>query len=497
MTEKAERLIPAVALSLVFCAVVYFFVYLQFISPVLYEVDGYYHVAVSNLIKASGPHYDFPWTQFSVFKYMYSDKDFLFHLSIVPFLYLSKDLVMAGKFALVFYNILFFLSFIFILRKYLPDILVAFFLMLPILSSTFTIYSLWLRPAVLANILTIFCIYFLIKKRFLWAFIISLLYSLAHISFFMVIAFAFICEAVRFVFYKETCAKNLWAVVLGSLAGCLMHPNFPNNLVSIYLNAVLTPYYASTKQGFDFGVELYSSSAKSLFFDNFNVFLSLAIIFYSLLFRRVKASFPTIVWWSCASVYFALSFISDRNFYQTNVLLFIFMASFTGDWLKGRPWPQAWPALSLFIGCYAVAASLFFTLNMRTVENTVTRDASRNMAYEDTARWMARNIPAGETIYHASWSDSPYFMCLNPKNTYINCLDPIYMYYPYPKVYKVYQDLKSGRVKNPHRLIKELFGASYGFVRRGLGLYSFVKNDPKNFKILYENNWGLIFKILN
>ena len=70
-----------------------YYIFLNFLSPALYDSDSYYHVAVSNLIKSYGLRYDFHWAQFSTFKYFFSDKDFLFHLLIIPFLYLSKNIL--------------------------------------------------------------------------------------------------------------------------------------------------------------------------------------------------------------------------------------------------------------------------------------------------------------------------------------------------------------------------------------------------------------------
>lgn len=121
-----------------------------------------------------------------------------------------------------------------------------------------------------------------------------------------------------------------------------------------------------------------------------------------------------------------------------------------------------------------------------------------NTHYEDTARWMNRNIPAGEIIYHASWSDSPYFICLNPKNNYLVVLDPIYMFYRYPTLYKIYEDLRYGKIKKPYRIIKKMFKAKYGYTSKlNTGLFYQINKDKKHFKILYEDNMGIVFKVMD
>lgn len=484
-------------LGFVFLLVVLYFVFLQFVSPVLYEVDGYYHIAVSNFIKVQGAHYQFHWAQVSTFKNYYSDKDLLFHLTLIPFLYLWDNLIVAGKIAVIFYNIVFFLVYLYVLKKYLPNFLVACLLILPVLSSNFCVYSLWLRPAVLANILTLLSVYFIINKRWFWLLIVSVLYPLTHLSFYMGIIFAVIAEIIRKLANREFCVRNIYAVLLGNLVGLLIHPNFPNNLLSFYLNGILVPFYAFAGSNIILGREFYSSSAKFIFTQNFNIFITLNIVLLILFFRKFKLNFPTFVWWSCTNIYLAFSFISDRHFYTTNVLCFIFFASFLNDWLAKSEWSQVLKKLRIFIGLYVAAILLFFPANIKVLAANIKKDSMINTHYENVAKWMRRNIPIGQTIFHAYGSDSSYFICLNPKNNYLYFLDPIYMFTYNPEAYVLYLRLREGSVLKPFELIRGLYKSDYGYTRKELPLFKQISSDSKNFKILYEDEFGIVFKIVN
>jgi hypothetical protein len=153
------------ALLLAVISVLLYSVYLQFISPAFSEPDSYYHIAISNFIKQYGIRYPFTWAQFSIFKYAFSDKDLLFHLLTLPFLFLTDNLILAGKYAFVFYAASFILVYVFILKKYASDLLAAVLLILLFTSLTFASYLLQLRSMTLANTLIILGLYFLISKN--------------------------------------------------------------------------------------------------------------------------------------------------------------------------------------------------------------------------------------------------------------------------------------------------------------------------------------------
>jgi hypothetical protein len=483
------------ALFIAVCFVVAYFAFLQFLSPALYCPDSYYHISVSRFIKDYGPRYDFHWAQISTFKYAFSDKDFLFHVLSIPFLYLSKNIIFAGKLAVVFFNIFFVFSYVFILRKYVQPFLAACILILPLSSYLFSIYFLYLRSITLANIFMIFSIYFLINKKWITVFVLALLYPLAHISFFTVIIFAFICEIIRYFCKKEFFSHNLYAVILGSVLGCFIHPNCPNNLLSFYLNGFLVPLHTLNNTGADLARELFSSPARAIFIDNFAVFFTINLVFWLLFCLKINVSFSTLVWWGCTTIYLVLGFWSNRYWYQVNILFFIFFASFIKDWGIEKNRQNFSKRINILLVAYFALIFIASSAGFEDLKISMRHKIADHIYYEDISRWMEKNIPAGETIYHTAVSDSPFFICLNPKNNYFVVLDPIYMYYPYPKIYALYRDLGNGKVRVPAEVLRKVFNVGYGFVRKDRALCGQIKNDHVNFKILYENEIGIVFKI--
>lgn len=491
-----ERWLSNAALILIISLLIIYSIFVQFILPTFHEADEYYHVAVSSFIKNFGPHYNFRWAQFSTFKRFFSDKEFLFHIFTIPFLSLSKNLVLDGKYAIIFYNILFIFVYAFLLKRYLPTFLVACFLLLPFVNFSFFTYFVRLRPTILANILTILGVYFLINKKWVKAFIISFLYPLTHISFLTMLIFTLGCELIRYFLNKNFFVRNIYAVIIGILLGCLLHPNNPNNWLSMHLNAILVPFYTSVVGLGGFGAELYSGSSKASLVFNFSVFLTLYLIFWITFISKVKLSLSTFVWWFCSSFYLVLSFLSFRYWYVANVLFFIFFASYLNDWLADKPKELIIPRTRIFIIIYALIIIIFSFPNIKEHRNGMLSAAIANSHYENVAIWMNKNIPAGQTIYHDNWSVSPYFICLNPKDNYLVVLDPIYMFYESPKIYKLYLDLNAGNIKRPHMFLKKVFKVNYGYTSKGTCLYYQVIKKVKNFKVVYEDNLGIVFKVL-
>lgn len=468
--------------------------FLQFINPYLYECDGYYHIRAPYFIREFGLKYDFKWAQFSTFKKFFSDKELLFHILTLPFTFFKSDIHLQAKIAIIFFSLLFLGTFTFIQNRYVSkSILTLSILSLP-LSTLFLIYINYLRPKTLAIIFLLFLFYFLINKKLLGIFLISILYALSHISFPMAIILATGIEFLRYIYNKEFYIKNLLFLIVGMYIGVFIHPNFPNNIISIHLNAIMVPW--NTMFGnlhLDYGMEWNPANTQVVVLDFLILFIGLFLATIVLITKRPKVEFHTATFFLATGFFFFLSMFSNAYWYFTYPIGLIFLSMFFSDYIKDKSTP-ARNIIIAAIGIVIILKASLIKIQDR-ISNEFTGHIEWNSHYERMANWMNKHIPPGEIIYHTSWSDSPYFICLNPKDYYLTMLDPIYMYYYSPEIYNLYNNLSQGYCDKPAKMLKKIFKARYGYTGKGYGLYNQIKNH-KGAKILFEDEYGTIFQLV-
>ncbi|MFA6584504.1 MAG: hypothetical protein WCS77_09425 [Elusimicrobiaceae bacterium] len=466
-------------------------------ANVLFEVDGYYHIAVTKLTLEHGFMNSFPWAQFSVMKDHYADKDLLLHIMAMPFALFFENPVTAAKCAILLLESVFLFFLAFLLRKRVNGAVAGLVLALLFMSPTFTMYFLYFRPGTLAALFTMAGIYFLIGKRHWAVFIVGALFSLSHISSFTLIYFAVMCEAVRWFHSREFFFKNILFSFLGVAAGILVHPNFPNNMLAIYINAFLTPIYAAADKGINFAGELYAADTKDALFDNFPVFGVFLTLLLAGFVRNVKYSLSTAVYFGATVTYFLLAMKGNRFWFPAVPLAVLTLGSFAGDWNETSADATPKERTNAFILwlVWLCAAGVFFPYSVKDLNKRIKTKTKFSEDYVQAGKWMNANLPKGEVIYHSVWADSPYFICYNPGDYYLAVLDPIYTYYWSPDIQRISQELYYGTHKNPYEEIRRTFKARYGFTRKDTGFYESIKRDSR-FKPLHESASSLIFELL-
>src|SRR4029434_5342462 len=89
-----------VQLTLVVAVSVAVTIWVQWPASGLYGYDGHFHIKYSEIerarrLRGEGLIKELPWCQETFFKDRFADKDFLYHLLLIPFA--SGDLESAGK----------------------------------------------------------------------------------------------------------------------------------------------------------------------------------------------------------------------------------------------------------------------------------------------------------------------------------------------------------------------------------------------------------------
>jgi hypothetical protein len=463
----------------------------QFSTPTLYDADGYLHIRMAEFLKELGPRYNFHWARFSTFNGNFSDKDFLYHVFLIPFTFF-KDIFFGVKIAAFIFSCSLFLAFYLILKRYSDKPVLPFFLLSFFFSSLFlqTISS--PRPLTIVILLTLLALHLLMQKRHKWVFLIAIFYALIHVTSPLIICYAVIIELVRYFDRKEIYPKNILYAFLGVLAGFLVHPNFPNNFIVFYLNSILVPIYTIKTGVLELGAEFFPLNTREYLLEYPMVIIGIISIIYIAVCRMLKPRFETKVFLSLSAIFFVLSFTCKRYLGHGYLIMLTAFSCYVSDYLAAKNKPAKSIMALIFLLLAAMSINSFNGIRYNALVARVI-----NGHYEAVGKWMEKNIPEGELIFHANWSDSQYLIGLNPKDDYFVTLDPVYMYNKTPELYKLYRDVAFGRLKDPYPALKDTFKARYGYAGKNFfnGLIEQIRKDSR-FTILAEDNFGVIFKLM-
>lgn len=471
----------------------------QFWTPTLFGADGYLHIRMAEFIKAHGLKYDFHWARYSTFAKNFADKDLLYHILLIPFVKFSSNIFFGAKISAIFFSIVFLIIFFIILRRYSIRPLVPLFLLALLISDRFFLLFCWPRQMILVIALTIAGIHFLIEEKYWPVFIITFAYCLSHISGPYMLLYAILTELTRFLNSRRFNFKSLWVVGLAIVIAYLVHPNFPNNILVFYLNSIMVPIY-SVKWGLELGAEFFPISTRDYLLGY--PFLILAIVFILLIavFLRPRATLRTQVFLFHSSVFFIFSFLSQRYIAHGYPLILLSLASYVQDYSQENGGqaeiinlkPLLYPGLVSL----CILGLLFGISTYKNLRQSALVHRAYDSHYETVGGFFKQNIPKKELIFHTNWSDSQYFIGLDPDNDYFVTFDPIYMFYYDRQLYNLYRDVSFGRTKDPYNILKNTFKVNYGYAGKNFfgGLIEQVRRDSR-FKILGEDSLGVVFKL--
>ena len=470
----------------------------QFSIPTLFGADGYLHIRMAEFLRDLGPRYDFHWTRYSIFAERFADKDFLYHAAMIPFTFFD-DIFFGAKLAACCGALGLFAGFIVILRRYCTTGLLCGLGVVFFLSSSFLQAISRPRPMVVVMLLSLLFIHNLIRRRHLALFGISLAYALMHVSGPLLLVFALMGEGVRFAAEGTFDRKTLLFVTLGVAAGFLGHPNFPHNVLVFYLNGILVPLFAF-KWGLELGAEFFPLDMRSFALAYPWVLIGFLVFAVAAVSRGNKISTATRGWMAFAGSFFILSFFSRRYAAHCYPVFLTALGAYITDWWAGgrrlalvqRKVILRYICVILLVAALGLSARSTF----RRFQEVRQAERAYNGHYEYVGRWIRDHVPPGETIFHANWSDSQFFIGLSPEHDYFVTLDPIYLYYWNKELYHLYREVAFGRNPDPYTVLREVFDVRYGYAGADYfsGLIRQVKSDPR-FEVMAENRRGVFFRL--
>jgi hypothetical protein len=426
-------------------------------------VDVYYHLAVAREMLSSGPLQSFPWTPYSLFAERFADKEFLFHVLLMPLA--SLDIVSAGQLGALFGQTAVVAALATILWHWRTPLAPLFVLALCAIGPPLPVRLSMCRPHTFTLAFSLVALGLLCSRRprLLALFLCAGLHGLFHSGGWLSVAFAGLYGLSALLALNGQKRRLDWqpiaATAAGWLAGQLLHPNAPANFEVLWLQNVVVPLGASsagsTALSAALGAELMPSSA-AVVLTNLPALVLLSGISFLLIQRTELRCRRTLTTWLSALIFTAIATFFMRRMWELAGPLTLLAAAALLAEISSKEalrWPRA--RLRLLI---LSAVLLLGSANSYYFAGQWIPDESPPVAM---SKWLAHNASPGDLVYSAQWGDSAPLMWFAPKLRSLVALDPTFLYAKDPTLFLAYAATITGDDPDPIGTIRTLFKARY------------------------------------
>ncbi len=461
----------------------------QFSTPNLASVDGYFHIKFAQVMREQGWRPPFPWLPLTILNPQdYADHHFLYHVLLIPFT--TGDLRLGAKWAgVIFPALAFGAGWIFLRGQRVPY--AALWAVGFLAVSEAFLYRLSMPRVQAVSLLMLFLIlHVTLTGRYRWLLPLSFIYVWLYDAFPLIGLMVGIYGLCAWLLEGRL---RLWPLVYAGLGiglGLLFNPYFPQNLLFIYHHAL--PKLSDTT-AVRVGSEWYPYETWTLVENSapaLVVFVAGALAL-GLSRRRMNTATATLF---LVTVLFGFLLFKSRRFieyYPAFALLFCALAwtAPLEEWFEARPGlKKIWPVILVLL----LLPTLAYTLQ---ATRQSLRDTKPYGRYAGAAAWLTANTPAGSRVYQTDWDDFPQLYFYNTHNTYTLGLDPTYMQSYNYVLYDLWVDISRGRVDDPGGAIGDIFGAAYVFTDRDHDDFLDQAAADPRLEEVYRDEEGVIFRV--
>lgn len=473
--------------------------FIQFSTSAIIGADGFLHGRMTQEI--INQHWflrSLPQAHFSWLAVRFSDKDFLYHLYLIPYISIF-GVILGTKIGAAVATSLLVGILIWIVGQKKPIWLTIFFTLCLFASGQFIRDTAEARPFALAILLTIIGIKIVIDKKIKYIFFVSLLFGMFHLSAWVLPVFTLLFSIILWISSGIFEWKLFSASAGGYLLSFAIHPNFPNNIYYFYLNGILVPWYAIKTGVLELGAEFFPINTQEVIGRFPMIPLGFVIIAIAAQFMPTMGSIQYAGWImaSCMFAVFALTSLRNiTHLYPIFLITIVEGINFGFNKSKNidKKTYDRFASIFFFLISLCLLFSMWKTLTI--TKNIFISDAVYSDHFLRVAAFINARIPKGERIFHTNWSDSQFLIGLAPDYEYFVTFDPIYMYTYNKKLYELYRDISFGRTNDPYQAIMGNFKAYYGYAGKNYftGFIDQIRKD-KRFTVMAEDNLGLVYKI--
>jgi hypothetical protein len=481
------------AIALIFSGAI--LAYIQFAGPNIVDYDGYYHIKTAQLMRQQGVPLNFPYLKFTIMdKEGYTDPHLGMHVLQIPFTYLS-DLTLAAKLAPLCFAAITFTIFYLLLRRYGIRWPLLWLLVLFASSSPFLYRMSMARGQALSLGFQLLAFHLIIQRRAIWFFVLTLLFVWTYNAFPMLVPMVFFGMVVHYLSDRKIEYKLPLALVAGILAGHFINPYYPRNILFIWDHIV--PKLFAVEYQTAVGSEWYPYNTWGMFTMSLVAILSYAAGIFFTDAAEWKADKARLFWFLVSTMYLVLLMKSRRfvEYFPPTAILFFAFA------VRDRVKNIEFSAL-LKNRAQAVAAVVAIVLILFAAQSTISaarKDIANepaSIAYKGGAQWLAANTPAGSTVFHTDWDDFPMLYFYNTNNNYIIGLDPDFMRLKDEKLFRRYEDITLGRVREMEDEILYDYGCEYVFTDNDHGDFINIANQRPRMEKVFSDKYTTVYRVL-
>ncbi len=424
----------------------------QFTTPSLIGIDGYFHVRYADVIRETGllnfPP-PFPWLPLTILgPDRYADHHMLYHLLLVPFT--IGDLRIGGKLAAVAGAVAFVATFAWVLRR---ERIAPLALAVAALgaSSPDLLYRLSMtRVQALSLVCLLLGFHLALRGRFVALAVLACVYAWLYDGFALLLIPLGAIVLADLVLERRLRVGIVAAAVVGFTVGLVVNPYHPE-----YLRFILHHFGDKLVPGETLRVGnewlpytplgLIGNGLASMLFVTFGV----AAVGGVPRDRRVFAALVVAV------VFMALMLRSKRfvEYFAPTATLFAVLAY--ADTYRRLPETRR-RLIAMALAGVAIG-------NAIGVGSTMMRKArsSPHGRYAAAAEYVAQTAPRGAMLCTTDWDDFPWLYFYNVESTYLVGLDPTYLRDVHRDAYWRWVDVTQGKVERPGEVLATEFPCAY------------------------------------
>lgn len=459
------QILPYVFLSLIV------FILLFPISSQGRFLDGdiFYHVKLALLMRDLGVIESFTWLPFTTLASGFVDHHFLYHVLLFPFVKLFDPLIGAWILQWLFVSMIFCIIYL-IARRF--DFSGSWSLVVSLIPASVLVFIVRMsipKAIPLSIVWYLGIVYCLVFNRLRPLFVLCFFYVWLYGGWPIAIICSFAYGWIRFFDERRffEAFKPACVVLVAVVLGLIINPYFPENLWFYYDQTLRIAIFNDTNF-LSIGSEWLGFDSLSTFILYMTIPMTILICGVSLALTRYKKMTIKTRFMLIMTILFFIMNVKSRRYVEyfvpSSAILAIFLLHDfcheivirpVAEWVKKNIF-HSFPLIGMVL---AIVVYGYVSLSPQWLTRAG-GEFSVEM-YRGAGEWLRSNVFKGDVVGHLSWSEFPLLFYYDPNHRFLSGLDPRFLAYKNLELAVRYNDVILGRITDPEK-IRDLFVHDFG-----------------------------------